>query len=106
MSELIARQAAIDTVSVGAELLRRVLDEVDLVGAEREKYEWGLGLIESCISDIKELPPAQPEPSIPLSWIWKYIKWLQSLGNVLADQAGAHILAMVHKWGDEQNETD
>ena len=45
-------------------------------------------------------------PAIPLPWIWKYIKWLQSLGNVLADQAGAHILAMVHKWGDEQNETD
>ena len=61
MSDLIERQAAIDELNVGAEFLRRVLDETDLVGAEREKFEWGLGLIESCISDMKDLSPAQPE---------------------------------------------
>lgn len=61
MSDLISKQAAIDTLNVGAELLRRVLDETDIVGAERAKYEWGLGLIESYISDIEELPSAQPE---------------------------------------------
>ena len=61
MSDLIDRQAAIDAVNVGAELLRRVLDETDIVGAERAKYEWGLGLIESYISDIEELPSAQTE---------------------------------------------
>lgn len=60
MSDLIDRQAAIDTLNVGAELLRRVLDEADIVGVERAKYEWGLGLIESYISDMKELPSAQP----------------------------------------------
>lgn len=58
---LIERNAAIDLLNVGAELLKRVLDDADVVGAEREKYEWGLGLIESYISDIKELPSAQPE---------------------------------------------
>ena len=62
MSDLISRQAAIDALDVGAELLRRVLDNADIVGAEREKYKWGLGLIESCISDMEELPSAQPEP--------------------------------------------
>lgn len=61
MSDLIDRQAAIDSLDVGAELLRRVLDDTDIVGVEREKYEWGLGLIESCILDMKELPSAQPE---------------------------------------------
>lgn len=61
MNDLIYREAAIDALDVGAELLRRVLDETDIVGAEREKYKWGLGLIESCISDMKELPSAQPE---------------------------------------------
>ena len=87
MSELIARQAAIDTVSVGAELLRRVLDEVDLVGAEREKYEWGLGLIESCISDIKELPPVQPEPQwIPVS------ERLPEVGQTIIAQCRANII--------------
>lgn len=59
--DLIDRQAAIDTLDVGAECLRRVLDETDIVGTEREKYKWGLRLFEACISDMKELPSAQPE---------------------------------------------
>jgi hypothetical protein len=57
----ISRQAVIDTLNVGAELLKRVLDDTDIVGVERAKYEWGLGLIESYISDMKDLPSAQPE---------------------------------------------
>ena len=43
-------------------MLSRVLDDTDdVVGCEREKYSWGLGLIEAYINDMKELPPAQPE---------------------------------------------
>ena len=61
MNDLISRQAAIDALDVGAEVLRRVLDEADVVGAERAKYEWGLGLIESYIADVNDLPSAQPE---------------------------------------------
>ena len=61
VNDCISRTAAIDALDVGAEFLRRVLDDADIVGAEREKYKWGLGLIESCISDMKELPSAQPE---------------------------------------------
>lgn len=60
MDDLISRQAAIDVLSLGKEILSRVLDDMDVVGADREKYSWGLGLIESYINDIKELPPAQP----------------------------------------------
>lgn len=59
--DAVSRQGAIDTLNVGAELLRRVLD-ADIVGVvERAKYEWGLELIESYISDMKELPSVQPE---------------------------------------------
>lgn len=61
MDDQISRQAAIDALSVGKEALNRVLDEMDIVGTDREKYSWGLGLIESSIKDIEELPPAQPE---------------------------------------------
>ena len=61
MSDLIDRQAAIDALDTGCELLRRTLDDTDVVGVERAKYEWGLGLIESYIADIKELPSTQPE---------------------------------------------
>jgi hypothetical protein len=60
VSDLINREEAIDTLNIRAELLRRVLDDTDIVGAERAKYEWGLGLIESYISDMEELPSAEP----------------------------------------------
>lgn len=59
--DVIYRQAAIDALNNGAELLKRALDEMDIVGNEREKFTWGLGLIESCIDDLKELPSAQLE---------------------------------------------
>ena len=65
MNDCISRQAVIDDLNVGAELLRRVLDEIDIVGAERAKYEWGLGLIESYISDMKELPSAKKPFKLP-----------------------------------------
>lgn len=61
-NDLIRRGDAIDTLNEDAELLRRVLDNTDLVGAERAKYEWGLGLVESHIADMEDLPPAEPEP--------------------------------------------
>lgn len=61
MDDMILRQAAVDAVDGGAELIRRVLDNMELVGSERSKFEWGLGLLESCINDLNELPSAQPE---------------------------------------------
>lgn len=61
MNDLINRQEAIDILELGAEILRRVLDDMDVVGIDREKYSYGLKLIESNIEDIKQLPPAQPE---------------------------------------------
>lgn len=61
MSDLIDRQDAIDILLIGKEFLMRVLDDADVVGQDREKYPWGLGLIESCIDDIEELPSAEPK---------------------------------------------
>lgn len=60
-NDLIYRSAVINILNAGAEALIYVLKETDIIGTERARYEWGLGLIESCITDIKELPPAQPE---------------------------------------------
>ena len=59
--DTISRQAAIDALNVGAELLGRILDDAVIFGDERAKYKWGLGLIESCISDMKKLPSEQPQ---------------------------------------------
>ena len=64
--DCVSRQQAIDALAIGEELLKRVLDDVDVVGNEREKYEWGLGLIEAYIADMKDLPSAQPERDIPV----------------------------------------
>ena len=61
MVDLINRQEAIDILELGAEILRRVLDVMDVVGIEREKYSYGLKLLESNIEDIKELPSTQSE---------------------------------------------
>jgi hypothetical protein len=59
-NDAISRQAAIDALSLGKEILSRVLDDVDVVGTDREKYSFGLGLIEASINDIEELPSIQP----------------------------------------------
>ena len=41
--------------------MRRVLDDTDVVGKEREKFEWELELIELFINDINDLSSAEPE---------------------------------------------
>lgn len=57
----ISRADAIDVLETGAEFLRLALDDMDVVRSDREKFAWGLGLIETFIADIKELPSAEPE---------------------------------------------
>ena len=59
--DVINRQDAINVLSLGKEILSRVLDDMDVVGTLREKYLWGLELIESYIKDIEELPPAHAD---------------------------------------------
>ena len=86
-SDCISRQDAIDVLDDEAELLRRVSNDTDIVGAERIKYRWGLGLLESCISDMKELPSAESErkkgkwiDSKDVSWMCSECgKWLDVL---------------------------
>lgn len=60
-NDTISRQAAIDILKFDEEVLNRVLDDTDVVGSERTQYELELGLIESYIYDMEELPSAQPE---------------------------------------------
>lgn len=90
-SDMISRQAAIDE-------LPYLLDYDGLKG------ENGFVSKRLVRKMLKELPPAQPEPSILLSWVEKYIEWLKSLDNEFANLAAAHISVMVKKWRDEPNE--
>ena len=84
---LIEREAAIDVLDTNAELLKRVLDDTDVVGVERAKYEWGLDLIESYITDMKELPPAQLDR--------KKGKWIQN-------NNGTYSCSLCHSWIPEE----
>ena len=72
-TDLISRQQAIDILSLGAEIFNRVLDDMDVVGIDREKYSYGLKLIESNIEDIKELPSALSEQKKGY-WIY-HLEW-------------------------------
>ncbi len=95
MNDLISRQAAID--AIGEKPFAGTADEYD--------YEQGLqNQWERDVVAIKILPPAQPEPAIPLSWIKGQIEWLKSLDNAFSTLTAAQISAMVNKWKDEQNE--
>jgi hypothetical protein len=87
VGDTISRQEAIDVLLLGKEMLSRVLDDMDVVGTDREKYSWGLGLIESYINDIKELPPAQPEPQ----WI--------PVGERLPEKGGEYLVSVHHTIG-------
>ncbi len=80
MDDSISRQSAIDVLSFGKEVLNRVLDDTDVVGAEREKYSWGLGLIESTIKDLKELPPAERKKG----------EWIKATGMMPPEFHGHH----------------
>ena len=52
---------------------------------------------------ILNLPSAQSEPAIPLSWIEGQIEWLKSLDNEFSTLTAGQILAMMNKWKDEQD---
>jgi len=58
---------------------------------------------EDAVSAIENLPSAQPEPAIPLSWIEGQIGWLKGLDNAFSTLTAGQILAMMNKWKDEQN---
>jgi len=59
--DIISRKMAIELIEYGVETLKIALDSLDVTYNEREKFSWGLGLLESYIEDIKELPSEQPE---------------------------------------------
>ena len=58
------------------------------------------------INKVLALPSAQPEPSIPISWIEGHIDWLKDMDNGFANITAMNIEIMLRKWREEQNETD
>ena len=98
--DTISRQAAIDAIvqctNCGDEdTLREYVLKHSLDNG------WTGGILEA-LDAVKDLPSAQPEPAIPLSWIEKHIEWHKSLDSEFANLAAAHISVMVKKWRDEK----
>jgi len=102
MDDLISRRAAIEALDFEIVHMTAYRDGKN-EGNPLAQYNKGL---EDGKKAIEALPPAQPEPAIPLSWIEEYIEWHKSLDSEFANLAAAHISVMVKKWRDEQDETD
>ena len=60
--KVISAEGIIDKLSFDAEFLRRVIDDLDIVGVERTKYEDEIELIESYIFIIEKISSTLPEP--------------------------------------------
>lgn len=55
---------------------------------------------------LLELPPAEREPAIPLSWIENHVNWLKSVDNMFSTLTALQIDVMVKKWRGEQDDND
>lgn len=56
----------------------------------------------SALEKLDNVPSAQPEIAIPLSWIEKHIEWLKSMDNAFSDLTAMNISVMVKKWKEEK----
>ena len=88
MNDLIDRQAAIDAIVAWAKDTNEMPDGDD------------------CIMIIGDLPSAQPEPSIPISWIEKQIDWLKSMDNYFSNLTAMNISVLVKKWRIENGKDE
>ena len=103
MSDLISRQAAIDAL-VGITMFKTKHELMQRVNASVQDEQGWLGAVAECLDEIEDLPSAQPEPAIPMSWIENHIAWLKSLDTSFSALTALQISTMVQKWKDEQNE--
>ena len=85
MNDLISRQAAIDAIE-------KAFDRETILNRFVRKI---------AISSVRLLPPAEQQPSIPLSWIEKHLEWLDNCDNDFAELAKVSIRAMIRIWEDD-----
>ena len=103
-SDLISRQAAINALDKQIKQCCKALGSLSLSDIDKHAVEVRIASLRAYRKMLDNLPTVQPELSIPLSWIEKYIEWLKGLDNEFAKLAAAHISVMVKKWRGEQHE--
>lgn len=70
--------------------------------ADAESYKRGWN--DAIDAIMSAASTAQPEPSIPISWIKQHIDWLNSLDNSFSKLTAIQISALVKTWEGEQDE--
>ena len=60
-------------------------------------------IVQKDIETIKQLPSAQPEPAIPISWLEKEIERLESYENSFAVLDAVQLKALIKRWRGEQD---
>lgn len=85
MEDLVKRQTILDA-----------LDEIESEVADGEGFRY-----EKWRQYFCNLPPAQPEPAIPLQWIEAEIELMKSLNNAYATSRAQHLSAIVNMWRDK-----
>ena len=90
MNDLINRQYVVDA-----------LDEIESEVADGYGFQY-----EKWRKYFTDLPSAQPEPSIPISWIEKQIDWLKSMDNEFSNLSAINISVLVKKWRKENGKDE
>ena len=60
----------------------------------------------SIVDLLNDLPSAQPEQSIPISWIEKQIDWLKSMDNEFSNITAMNISVLVKRWRKENGKDE
>jgi len=100
MIDLISRQAAIDAIAnctnCGDEKTLRAY-----VAKHSLEIGWTGGILDA-IDAIEDLPSAQPEEAIPVSWIEAIIKKFMMAGDAFSGLTASIIRVMLNEWKREQ----
>ena len=101
-SDLINRQATIDALEKVARLFPyRVPGNRDTYDRYNEAWNDAIGRAEI---EIEELPSAQPEEAVPVSWIEGQIKRLNSMDNYFAKLTADIIKTMLNEWSKRRTD--
>ena len=118
--DTISRQAAIEAIKKSRFLVDAMEKVIKLPSAQPSEIQDILDYLDTALHPIispehwnvyselhdmiSMLPPAQPEPAIPISWLMEEIKLLESRKNCLTVIDVAQLKAHIKRWESEQNE--
>ena len=85
----------------GSKSIEELTEECEVYQSDNRCWSGG---VYGAIRAIKSLPPAQPEPSIPVAWIEGKIEWLNNMDNYFAELTANIIKTMLNEWRKGQTD--